>query len=196
MALQSLASGNDKDKAAIVAAGRIPPLVVLLSKGSEEGRAEAALALRNNACGHTANKAAVVAAGVIPLLVDLLSFGSDDGRVMAAGALRNLVCGKKAFKTAILRAGVILQLVELLCSDFDKVAASDGCGGAGDPHGRSRRQQGCVVEASAISPLVDLLRNGFDESREYAVGALWNLACGNNDIVGAVVAAGTLPPLV
>jgi hypothetical protein len=70
-----------------MAAGPLPLLVDLLSGGSDEGMAMAAVALRVLAY-YDAKKTAVVAAGAILPLVELLRFrGSVDGRRKAAAAL-------------------------------------------------------------------------------------------------------------
>jgi hypothetical protein len=60
-ALRKFAAGTTADGAAIAAAGAIPLLVELLSGGSHEGRAKAALALWNLAFGTAADMANVVA---------------------------------------------------------------------------------------------------------------------------------------
>jgi hypothetical protein len=44
--------------------------------------------------------------------------------------------------------------------------------------------------------LVELLSSGSDDGRVYAAVALGNLACGNDTITAAVVAAGAIPLMV
>ena len=51
-ALGNLAAGNDAQKAAIVAAGAIPPLEALLLGGLDEVKKYAAAALANIACSN------------------------------------------------------------------------------------------------------------------------------------------------
>ena len=86
-ALANLADNNDANKAAIAAAGGIPPLVRLLGSSIAGVQQHAARTLwylaRNDA-----NKAAIAAAGVIPPLVLLLGSGSElmqEGAAWACG---------------------------------------------------------------------------------------------------------------
>jgi HEAT repeat protein len=88
-----------------LAAGALPLLVELLSSGSEEGRANAAMALDN--LDFDNHWSAVVAAGAIPPLVELLHDGSDDGRVNAEEALANLMCDNSDNTAAAVAAGAL-----------------------------------------------------------------------------------------
>jgi hypothetical protein len=81
--LGHLASGNDASRADVVAAGALPPLVWLLSSGSDSGKAEVAEVL-GILSGNNANNAAIVAAGALPPLVKLLSGVSDEGNCRPA----------------------------------------------------------------------------------------------------------------
>jgi hypothetical protein len=63
--LWNLATGDNANKAAIVAAGAITPLVELLRDGSDEGKENAAGALMVLSDGITINIAAILAAGAL-----------------------------------------------------------------------------------------------------------------------------------
>jgi hypothetical protein len=118
-----MACANDANEAAVVAEGALPSLVQLLRNGSEEGRAEAAGALRNLAC---ANAKDIVATGAIPELVELLRDGSDEGKVKATGTLGNLGSFSIDAKRAIVAAGAIRLLMDLA-----RVGSKKGFGGIG-----------------------------------------------------------------
>jgi len=104
---------DDANRALIVRAGGIPPLVELLRDGSAKGKAEAAkilayLAVRN------ANVVAIAEIGGVPPLVDLLRDGTAAAKHFAAAALRNLARDNAANVVAIAEAGGIPLLVDLL----------------------------------------------------------------------------------
>jgi hypothetical protein len=66
---------------AVVAAGAVPPLIVLLRDG---GKAAQAL---TNIGNNVINRVATAAAGATPLLIALLRDGTESGRYTAASAL-------------------------------------------------------------------------------------------------------------
>ena len=72
----------------IVEAGAIPPLVALLTDGTDEAKEYASGAIRNLSNG--TNKTAIVEAGANPPLVALLASGTDEAKGNAAAALLNL----------------------------------------------------------------------------------------------------------
>jgi vacuolar protein 8 len=104
----NLALALDDDIAAAVAmagASIVPPLVELLHRGSDKGKAKAAMALRDLMAANDANNADVLAAGGIPLLVELLRGGSDEGKSNAARALGNFAISNDANNAVIVAAG-------------------------------------------------------------------------------------------
>jgi len=112
-ALASLAGANDDNvsnfskhkadvRAAIAAAGGIPPLVAL-ARGGSDGQKEAAAGALANLAWNADNQVAIAQAGGIPPLVALARGGSDGQKEAAAGALANLAWNadnKKAIKKA------------------------------------------------------------------------------------------------
>jgi hypothetical protein len=94
-ALENLArTASDTNKEAMVEAGAIPPLILLLREFSEEqGRAAAAGVLGRLAADSYTNRSAIIESGAIPPLMELLSGGSDKGRAAAAGTLWVLAAG-------------------------------------------------------------------------------------------------------
>jgi len=114
-ALCLFADANENNKAAVAAAGAIPPLVELLRGGSDEGRAEAAEALWVLvAYSHDDNDA------VIPL-VELLRGGLNEYRAEAFEMLVELLRGGTyVIKEAVAAAGAIPLLVELLRGGSDE----------------------------------------------------------------------------
>ena len=107
-ALCLFADANENNRAAVAAAGAIPPLVELLRGGSGEGRAEAAEALWILAYSHDDSDA------VIPL-VELLRGGLNEYRAEAFEMLVKLLRGgTDVIKEAVAAAGAIPLMVELL----------------------------------------------------------------------------------
>jgi vacuolar protein 8 len=112
------AGSMDANRAAVVEAGAIPPLVDLLRGGSMWLiKRNAAMALRSLADGNDTNKVAIVEAGTLNLRVEMLRAGglmSEEVRNCAAGALGNLAGGDGATIPAIVEAGALPLLVALL----------------------------------------------------------------------------------
>ena len=100
-ALCLFVDANENNRAAVAAAGAIPPLVELLRGGSDEGRAEAAEALWVLADSDDDNHA------VTPL-VELLRGGLDECRAEASEMLVELLCrGTDVMKEAVAAAGAM-----------------------------------------------------------------------------------------
>merc|ERR1719329_1719349 len=105
-AVGDLAAQSAEARIALINAGALPPLVVML-RSSQCGCACAAAALRNLAarcCPDSAS--AFSAAGAVPALVSLLREGCAAARGHAAGALSNL-CSSTRCKISIVAAGAV-----------------------------------------------------------------------------------------
>ena len=97
----------------------IEPLVQLAWNGSDEGKVQAAGALRSLAVNSPHNKVSIAKAGGIEPLVQLARNGSDEAKVQAAAALR-LLSANDDNKVAIAKAGGIEPLVQLARNGSDE----------------------------------------------------------------------------
>ena len=70
------------------------------------------------------------------------------------------------------------------------------CSGKGAKQHRATANAAAIVKAGAIGPLVELCRSGDAGGKEYAAGALWNLAHCNTANKVAIAKAGAIGPLV
>ena len=98
--------------ALVVFPAAIPPLVALVRDGTDEQKANAALALQNLA-GNDDNKVAIAKAGGIPPLVALVRDGTADQKHYATAALSFLAANADN-QVAIAKAGGIPPLVALV----------------------------------------------------------------------------------
>jgi len=194
-------------RAVIVEDSDIPPLVALVTNGSNpRGQQEAVtavMALANIAL-NAAIRAKIVAAGGIGALVALMRKGTTRCQAEAAWALENLArddigaVDSAANRAAIVDAAAVDPLVALLTN-----------GSTGDREQAARELanfalcdtiQVAIADAGAIPPLVELVRNGAAGGQEEAARALLNLASNdialNASIRAAIVAAGGIEALV
>ena len=136
--------------------------------------------------GEEATDREIAASGAIGPLVELLRCREDERAWFAAGALQSLSCRSEARKTAIVSAGALNPLLTLLRSgdaeDKEVVAMalmnlSDGSGATGaNGLELTTERQLAIVRAAALTPLVQVLWDGEDGSKEAAAGTLANLA--------------------
>ena len=176
---------NDQNRAAIAAAGGIPPLVALITSGSDSAKGYAAGALRNLA-RNDQNKAAIAAAGGIPPLVALVTSGSDFAKENGARALRILAANDQNM-AAIVAAGGIPPLVALVTSGSD--SAKEKAAYALALLTVNDQNRAAIAAAGGIPPLVTLITSGSDSAKEYAALALGSLAT-NDQNRAAIMAAG------
>ena len=193
----------------------IPPLVALVRDGTDDQKVSAASALRYLAW-RPDNSEAIRRAGGIPPLVALVRDGNDDQKVSAADALRILARGSDNYVVlAIAKAGGIPPLVALLRdgNDAQKATAAralgnleykycdsgdldyDTCHMDYDDDEEYFDHRIAIAKAGGVPPLVALVRDGNDEQKESAAGALRNLAW-RPDNSEAIRRAGGIPPLV
>ena len=100
------------NRATIVEAGGIPPLVDVLRDGSMGAKEEAVSALFVLAYNHDDNKVLIADAGGIPLLVELVRDGRT-GSNPAAGALQDIARNNDANAVAIAATVGLEALVQL-----------------------------------------------------------------------------------
>ena len=194
----------DDDRAAIaIEVGAIPPLVALVTNGSNpRGQRAAAKALAVISL-RTRIPAAIVAAGGIGALVTLLRNWSEDHLYLgheAAQALNHLyqydvgAVESAANRAAIVNAAAVDPLVALVTN-----------GSTGD-RGQAARElsnlalcdaiQEAIADAGAIPLLVTLVTNGAADEQKWAARALGNVGSLNEANQEEIVAAGAVYPLV
>ena len=101
------------NRAAIVNAAAVDPLVALVANGSTGDRVQAARELANLAMCHAIQEA-IADAGAIPLLVTLLTNGAADEQMWAARALGDIGSLNDANQEEIVAAGAVYPLVKLV----------------------------------------------------------------------------------
>ncbi len=106
----------DENKITIGASGAIPPLVTLLSEGTQRGKKDAATALFN-LCIYQGNKGRAVRAGVVPTLMRLLT-EPGGGMVDEALAILAILASHPEGKAAIGSAEAVPVLVEVIGSNL------------------------------------------------------------------------------
>ena len=201
------ACDNWDDDNKITARDAILPLAKMLRASAGEAEA-GALALRKMA-RNSENQILIAKAGAIPPLVALLQNGTDVAKENAAGALMFIAYRNDNNKVAIAQAGAIPPLVALLQNGTDKMqeiaAETLGYLAFCDLDNGSKNKaliakgvaiSASIAKAGAILPLVALLKNGTDGTKECAVGALQALADFNDDNKVPIVSAGAIPLLV
>ena len=101
------------NRAAIVNAAAVDPLVALVTNGSTGDRGQAARELSNLALCDAIQEA-IADAGAIPLLVTLVTNGAADEQKWAARALGNVGSLNEANQEEIVAAGAVYPLVKLM----------------------------------------------------------------------------------
>lgn len=155
----------DENKVMIGASGAIPPLVTLLSEGTQRGKKDAATALFN-LCIYQGNKGKAVRAGVIPTLMRLLT-EPQGSMVDESLAILAILSSHSEGKVAIGAAEAVPVLVDVI--------------GNGSP--RNKENAAAVLvhlcsgdhqhivnaqELGVMGPLLDLAQNGTDRGKRKA----------------------------
>lgn len=150
-------------------AGGIQPLIALLSSGTAQARENATGALWHLALD-TGNQMQIAKFNGVPSLVTVLDDGTPKAHSLAADALARL-----AIDSAENQAQIAKYLVSLLgnqSAGAQRRAAHAVCDLAANHPG----SPGIIVNAGAISPLVNLLSNGVLEVKKEAAKALSTLS--------------------
>lgn len=192
-------AATDACRAAIIAAGALPPLVLMLSANVIELQEEAAGALHSLA-PYEQSQLAILAAGALGPLIELLSCSTSQGKLRAAGAIGFLASHLPKEEVV----GFLPALVAMLSSGTDEVS-----GEAADSIRKictTCPKRVAVMEAGAVEPLLELLRNSSLRGRARAAAVLGNLVTEGYDfeatgekprfLAKPVVDAGAVPGLV
>ncbi|KAJ8600639.1 hypothetical protein CTAYLR_006926 [Chrysophaeum taylorii] len=191
----SLAVDNADNKIAIAKLGGIPPLVELVTSGTDVAKENAAAALWNLAANNPDNNAAIAKAGGILPLVDIATHGTVSAKPYAAAALGALAVSASN-QVAIARAEGIPPLVEIAKNAASDDAKEMAAAALWNLAVNNAENKVAIARHGGIPPLVEIAKNGSDAAKATAAVALWNLAANNLDNKVAIARAQGIPPLV
>lgn len=170
--LRQLAKVCDANRAAIVAAGGVGPLIRLLRSDDEEAKGLAVIALLNISINNE-SKRAMAPEGAIESLADVLETGTPDMRENAAAAIFSLSVVDEN-KELVGRTGAIPPLVGILERGTEQ-GRRDACKALFNLSILSTNKPK-LVAAGAARPLVAILQEPSASMAEKAVSVLANLA--------------------
>lgn len=194
LSLLNVAITDDRNKAAVVAAGGVPLFVELLKAGSSRACKEAAVAALLTLSCLNENKACIGSSGAIPLLVQLLISGSNQGRKDALTTLYNLTI-LLGNRPRVVRAGAIPILVHLLSLRkvdlLEKIVAL--------LYILAYIEEGRFTIANTeggIPVLAEILDTGSTKEREHAAATLLLMCTSSLQHSQLVLREGVIPTLV
>ncbi|CAM6058474.1 unnamed protein product [Sphagnum tenellum] len=194
LALLNVAINNDRNKAAVVAAGGVPLFVELLKAEASQASKEAVVAALLTLSCLNENKACVGSSGAIPLLVQLLTSGSNQARKDALITLYNLTIFL-GNRPRVVRAGAIPILVHLL--SLRKVDLLEKC--VALLYNLSSIEEGRSTIAKTeggVAVLAEILETGSIKEKEHAAATLLLLCTNSSQHSQLVLREGVIPALV
>ena len=206
-ALCSITMRDSDHRAAVVAAGAVPPLVALVEGGDRSVKLNALLTLTNLAQEDDLTNAVFVAGAIRPLVV-LLRSDDDDANKMAASLLKTLAYARtygtaieaqlRVIKDVAVAAGAVPALIKIVKtgSGLSKEQAALALSNLAFHDNQVHHDNQVLVAADGVVPLLDLLRDGNDSCKNSAAMALRNLSLWLSDNRVAIAAAGAIPLLV
>ena len=186
-----------KDRASLVAAGVVPPLVRLLASESAAVQAEAARTLGNIAAYDDGQGRVHISAepSAVPSLVQLLlSSSAKSVQIQAARMLGKLAANSPDLQSSIIASGAIDPIMRLLQSSSVAVQQQAALV-LGDLVELCADNQSRFAAAGAIGILVKLLQSSSAVAQQAAAAALKCLAGGHPDNQVKIGAAGAIPLL-
>ena len=200
-ALANLASDSNDNRASIVEAGGIAPLLNLLKSESSRAKENAASAI-TQLCITKEIQDVIADKGGIPLLVQVLQSSSSNKDTsantlcsLAAQAIWQLSKDNRANQLAIAEAGAINFLVAMLGSPSAEMQ-SNAAGALATLAMNNQENQSSIARTGAIAPLCTLVREGSDETKEQSASALWALSTDNAPNKATIAKLGGVEPLV
>ncbi|XP_073142791.1 uncharacterized protein [Henckelia pumila] len=181
---------HERNRPLITNAGAVKSLIHVLKTGTSVSKQNAACALLNLA--HLdENKLSIGASGAIPPLVALLANGTSRGKKDALTTLYKL-CSVRLNKQRAVRAGAVRPLVGLVAEKdgglTEKIMAVLSSL-SGVELGRK-----AIVEEGGIAALLEVIENGSDKGKEFAVWTLLKLCKHNVENIGFVLREWGVPP--
>ncbi|KAG7380476.1 hypothetical protein PHYPSEUDO_007178 [Phytophthora pseudosyringae] len=174
--------------------GVIPPLVILITDGTDNQKLWAAETLVALASENNESCVEVTDAGAIPPLVTLLRSGTDMQKQEAAYALGSLAASNNETRGRIAQEGAIPPMVAFMqaATDVQTQWAVYALGFLSLNHERNRV---LIAQQGAIPPLVAMVRGGTNPQKQWAAYTLGNLALSYKNRV-AIKLEGAIAPLV
>lgn len=181
---------HERNRPLITNAGAVKSLIHVLKTGTAVSKQNAACALLNLA-QFDENKLSIGASGAIPPLVALLENGSSRGKKDALTTLYKL-CSVRLNKQRAVRAGAVRPLVGLVAekdSGLTEKIMAVLSSLSGIELGRK-----AIVEEGGIAALLEVIENGTDKGKEFAVWILLQLCRDNVENIGFVLREWGIPP--
>lgn len=171
LALLNLAVRDEMNKAKIVEAGALKPIISFLTSENSNLQEYATASLLTLSASAN-NKPIIGASSAIPLLVETLRHGSSQAKIDAVMALSNLSTYPQNL-SIILEMKPIASIVDLLISCKKSSKTAEKCCAlieslVGFDEGRTA----LTSEDGGVLAVVEVLENGSLQSREHAVGTL------------------------
>lgn len=183
---------HEPNKTLITNSGAIKSLIYVLKTGTETSKQNAACALLSLALIDE-NKLSIGACGAIPPLVVLLINGTNRGKKDALTTLYKL-CTVRLNKERAVSAGAVKPLVGLVCEEGTGLAEK-AMVVLSSLTGIEMGQES-IVEEGGIAALVEVIEDGSDKGKEFAVMTLLQLCVDSVRNRGILVREGGIPPLV
>ena len=154
-----VATQQQKNPGALVAAGAVKPLVDLISNGNDGAQLYSASTLATIAAANSEYQLKIIEAGGIAPLVTLLRMGSNKAQENAAYALAEL-SEQRAQQDPIIKAGIVVPLVRLLRGDVTENAHLHAADAVANLSVQNPKAQRAFYEAGAVPLLLAQLHSG------------------------------------
>jgi vacuolar protein 8 len=187
----AILSKDNANKAIILEAGGVPPLVKHLSNPDLATRQHVCRSLFNLSVVEEVRDAIVANEGLQPLL-ELLSTENVKVQENAAGTIANLATNLEN-KVALVRMGVLVPLVTIIRDSESDQLSQQSCRALFALAANDSIKLN-IVAAGALPPLIRCLRSNSESVQWHAAGAIANLAI-NTANKSQIIANGGLQPL-
>jgi hypothetical protein len=192
--LCALKSSDLKDNRLMVGhEGGIPALIAIVRDGTAEGKAKAVAAL-DFLSVEDENKVLIAREQGIPALVELTKSGTTEGKEKAEGILWNInVNNDNEVLTACIGGFPALLVLMQHGSKSKGKPLADIAIRALWRNDSDKLEKS--ANAACISSLIDLLKNGTDDSKGFAANII-KVLCRDEECAEKVLKAGGIPPLI
>lgn len=179
---------------AVVKANAVPPLVALVSTGSENGQLHGACAMAAIAADRPEVQLQIVEAGGIVPIVNLLRMGSAGTQEQAIHALAS-VSEDRQHQEAVLKTGALKYVTNLLKGGKGNTTVYAAAAAANLVAENNSAQQN-FVELGGLPLLLTLLQSGKDKAQVHAARAVAKVAEGNSEVQKAIHEKDGIPLLL
>ncbi|KAM0943124.1 putative U box domain, armadillo-like helical, Zinc finger, RING/FYVE/PHD-type [Dioscorea sansibarensis] len=175
---------EQRNKVPVVRSGAVPALVEVLRCGHDEARDHAAGAIFSLSLEDD-NKAAIGVLGAVPLLLHLFARPSEEARARRdTGMAIYHLCTMGTNRKRVAKGARAVVSVAREGGEVGLVAMIVVCRLAGCAEGRA-----ALMDADAVTAIVELLRKSSSVEEEYCVGALYGMSKGGLRFVAVARAA-------